>query len=409
MKNKKIKNSKPETPNPKLQTRNPKLETQNLKPETPNPKLQTRNPKLETPNSKPETPNSKLATNLRYTCQLLLPGFNDAAQARLTAAKVLVVGAGGLGCPSAQYLAAAGIGELGIADFDSVSIGNLHRQILYTQDEIGQPKAKIAAEKLQRQNPTIKIEAILEKITYKNALTLIENYDLVVDGTDNFDTRYLLNDACVLLGKPLVYGAIYQYEGQVAVWNVRNEDGTFSPNYRDIFPKVDAAQVPNCAEGGVLPTVAGIIGCMQANEVLKYFAQTGELLVSKILIFDAQSMLSRIIKTATVSHVTITALTQVIEIQTIAKKDFLKNTTHYTLIDVRKMEERDVFDIGGEHCPIANLGEHLEKISTLPYPILFYCASGKRSAEAAKMLLQYAPEAVVFSLEGGMKSWKEEL
>ncbi len=358
-------------------------------------------------NSKLETQNSKPETNLRYTCQLLLPGFNDAAQARLAAAKVLVVGAGGLGCPSAQYLAAAGIGTLAIADFDTVSIGNLHRQILYTQDEIGQPKAKIATEKLQRQNPTIQIEAILEKITTKNALQLIEKYDLVVDGTDNFDTRYLLNDACVLLGKPLVYGAIYQYEGQVAVWNVRNEDGTFSPNYRDIFPNVDAAQVPNCAEGGVLPTVAGIIGCMQANEVLKYFAQTGELLAGKILIFDAQSMLSRIIKTASVSHITISNLTQVIEIQAITKKDFLKNANIYSLVDVRKIEEREAFDIGGVHFPIAHLTAHLEELTALPYPIVFYCASGKRSAEAAKMLLHYAPEAKVFSLEGGMKTWKE--
>ncbi|MEY4904815.1 MAG: hypothetical protein RLZZ292_2630 [Bacteroidota bacterium] len=406
MKIQKFKNSKNniETSNSKETPNKP--ETRNSKPETRNSKLETRNPKLETPNPKLETQNSE-TPNLRYTCQLLLPGFNDDAQARLTAAKVLIVGAGGLGCPSAQYLAAAGIGTLGIADFDTVSIGNLHRQILYTPDEIGQPKAKIAAEKLQRQNPNIKIGAILEKITFKNALALIEKYDLVVDGTDNFDTRYLLNDACVLLGKPLVYGAIYQYEGQVAVWNVRNEDGTFSPNYRDIFPNVDAAQVPNCAEGGVIPTVAGIIGCMQANEVLKYFSQTGELLASKILIFDAQSMLSRIIKTETISHTTITALTQVAEIQTITKKEFLENIKKYSLIDVRKTEEREAFNIGGEHLPIANLAEHLEKLSALPYPILFYCASGKRSAEAAKLLLQYAPEAVVFSLDGGMKAWRE--
>ncbi|HEY4194448.1 MAG TPA: HesA/MoeB/ThiF family protein, partial [Mucilaginibacter sp.] len=214
----------------------------------------------------------------RYSCQIALPGFGESAQLLLQQAKVLIVGAGGLGCPAAQYLTAAGIGTLGIADFDTISTSNLHRQVLYTPDDAGLKKVAIACERLQKQNPAVRLVTHDIKITSHNVMDIMRRYDIILDGTDNFETRYLLNDAAVLLEKPLVYGAIYQFEGQVAVWNIKNADGTYSPNYRDMFPEVDATQIPNCAEGGVIPTLAGIIGCMQANEVIKYITKTGDIL-----------------------------------------------------------------------------------------------------------------------------------
>jgi molybdopterin/thiamine biosynthesis adenylyltransferase len=176
----------------------------------------------------------------RYSCQVALPGFGERAQQLLQQAKVLIVGMGGLGCPAAQYLAAAGVGTLGLADDDIVSISNLHRQILYTPADADFKKVAVAVAKLQAQNPEIDIVPHQFKVTADNVLHLFEQYDVILDGTDNFETRYLLNDAAIILGKPLVYGAIYQFEGQVAVWNVLNADVTRSPNYRDLYPQVDA-------------------------------------------------------------------------------------------------------------------------------------------------------------------------
>jgi adenylyltransferase/sulfurtransferase len=347
---------------------------------------------------------------LRYSCQLSLPGFTEATQQRLQNAKVLIVGAGGLGCPSAQYLAATGIGTIAIADDDIVSIGNLHRQILYTPAEVGKKKAIISAQKLQQQNPQIKIIPIVERITAENAMQLIQQYDIVIDGTDNFDTRYLLNDVCVLLNKPVVYGAIYQYEGQVSVWNVVNEDGTHSPNYRDVFPEVDGSQIPNCAEGGVIPTLAGIIGCMQANEVIKYITQTGELLAGKILILDAESLQSRVIKLANSTKTNITKIPETFKVPVISIYDLKENIERniYELIDVRSNEEREQFHIGGEHIPLPKLKETSLTLSNNKATV-FYCASGKRSAEAVKQIKKQNSDANVFSLEGGMKAWVEYL
>jgi adenylyltransferase/sulfurtransferase len=305
-------------------------------------------------------------------------------------------------------LVAVGIGKIGIADFDTVSVSNLHRQILYTPSEIGQLKALIAAQKLQLQNPDCQIIAITKRIASDNVFEFLADYDLVVDATDNFDTRYLLNDACVLSQKPLVYGAIYQFEGQVAVWNVKNDDGSYSPHYRDIFPEVEQSEVPNCAEGGVIPTIAGIIGCMQANEVVKYFTKIGNLLVGKILILDALTLQSRIIKTASQSNVKVNNIVQTINIQTITITDFLKNKDNFTIIDVRKEEERAIFDIGGLHFPLSVWKEKCKDF-TFEKPLVLYCASGKRSAEAAQMFLKHYPTAAVYSLEGGIKRYQEYL
>jgi molybdopterin/thiamine biosynthesis adenylyltransferase len=345
----------------------------------------------------------------RYSCQIALPGFSESTQLLLQQAKVLIVGAGGLGCPAAQYLAAAGIGTLGIADFDTVSISNLHRQVLYTPADASLKKATIACERLQKQNPGIKLVPHEVKITSENVLSIMQEYDIVMDGTDNFDTRYLLNDAAVLLGKPLVYGAIYQFEGQVAVWNVKNVDGTFSPNYRDLFPCVDATQIPNCAEGGVIPTLAGIIGCIQANEVIKYITKTGELLAGKILIFDALSLQSRIIKIGAHTKTRINSLTATLNTSTISVIELKKGLTEnlFELIDIRTERERDEFDIGGKHIPMDELDENISYLKNGISKVL-YCSSGKRSEDAVKHIKEKHPEMSLFSLEGGLKAWIEQ-
>jgi molybdopterin/thiamine biosynthesis adenylyltransferase/rhodanese-related sulfurtransferase len=345
---------------------------------------------------------------LRYSCQIALPGFSESGQRLLQNARVLVVGAGGLGSPAAQYLAAAGAGTLGIADFDRVSISNLHRQILFSPADVGQKKAVIACKRLQKQNPGIQLVTHDVRITSQNVMDIISQYDILVDGTDNFDTRYLLNDAAVIAGKPLVYGAIYQYEGQVAVWNVADDYGVRSPNYRDLFPKVDATQIPNCAEGGVIPTLAGIIGCMQANEVIKYITKTGELLVGKVLIFDTQTLHSRIIKIGDTTNTHITRLIETVITPTISVADLKKRIADNSveLIDIRTEQERRDFNIGGKHVPLYKLFSYIDTMDKDIKTVL-YCASGKRSDEAVKAIKKKFPGANVFSLDGGLREWVE--
>ena len=346
---------------------------------------------------------------LRYSCQMALPGFSEETQQLLQQARVLIVGAGGLGCPAGQYLTSSGVGTLGIADYDVVSVSNLHRQILYSPADVGQSKVAVACRRLQAQNPDIKLVPHTEKITSDNVLNIIHQYDIVIDGTDNFETRYLLNDACVMTGKPLVYGAIYQFEGQVAVWNIVYNEDARSPNYRDLFPKVDPTQIPNCTEGGVIPSLAGIIGCMQANEAIKYITRTGELLVGKILIFDAQSMQSRIIKIGATSKTPVRGLSATVNIPGISVTELKERIVADTveLVDVRTEQERDAFDIGGIHIPIDELEGYLAYF-TDPKPKVLYCSTGKRSEEAVKLILKKIPDANVFSLNGGLKAYLEE-
>jgi molybdopterin/thiamine biosynthesis adenylyltransferase/rhodanese-related sulfurtransferase len=345
---------------------------------------------------------------LRYSCQIALPGFSEAGQRLLQQARVLIVGVGGLGCPAAQYLTAAGIGTIGIVDFDTVSISNLHRQVLYTPADVGQKKAVVASQKLKQQNPGIKLIAIDKKIDSDNVMELISPYDIVIDGTDNFDTRYLLNDACVIAGKPVVYGAIYQFEGQAAVWNVANKDGSRSPNYRDLFPDVDATQIPNCADGGVIPTLAGIIGCIQANEVIKYITKTGELLAGKVMVFDALTLQSRIIKIGKVTKTNITRLKKTIDMPILSVAEVKKGLADGSLelVDIRTDQERDEIDIGGIHFEADEIDGQMDYLTNEKIKVL-YCSSGKRSGEAVKLIKQKAPGANVFSMEGGLKAWFE--
>lgn len=345
---------------------------------------------------------------LRYSCQVALPHFGETAQTRLQQAKVLVVGAGGLGCPVAQYLAAVGIGTLGIADFDIVSISNLHRQVLFGPDDAGKKKTVVACAKLQTQNQSIKLIPHDIQVNADNIIALIEPYDIIVDCTDNFDTRYLINDACVITGKPVIYGAIYQFEGQAAVWNVAQADGSKSPNYRDLFPQVDATQIPNCTDGGVLPTLAGIIGCIQANETIKYITQTGDLLTGKVLIFDALTLQSRVIKIGKTTNTHIRSLNQSADIPMLTVAEVKQGLSAHTLelVDIRTDQERDEIDIGGVHFEADELDENMEYLTDARVKVL-YCSSGKRSAEAVKYIKQQSPDAKVYSLAGGLKAWFE--
>ncbi len=341
---------------------------------------------------------------LRYTCQMILPGFDKSGQDKLKNSKVLIIGIGGLGCPAAQYLAAAGIGTLGLADFDTVSLKNLHRQILFSPGDVGLKKADVAARRLLLQNPQIDIVPVITCVDADNVLKLIDSYDIIIDATDNFESRYLINDACVYSGKPLVYGAIYQYEGQVAVWNVKN-GSSYSPNYRDVFPDVNASQVPDCAEGGVLPTIAGIIGCWLANEAVKYLTGIGELLEGKMLILDVFSGLSRIIHLNKKTTTDIRSLPQMQSLSYITPEDLktgIKNEL-FELIDVRTISERNEFNIGGSHIPLNELDT---KIKVSEKPLVFYCATGKRSAKAARLVQKKFPSLQVYSLKGGLNEWR---
>lgn len=341
----------------------------------------------------------------RYSCQLRLPDFGKTGQQGLQQAKVLIVGMGGLGCPTAMYLAAAGVGTLGIADHDIISTSNLHRQVLYTAQETGQKKVVVARQKLQAQNPAINIVAYDERVTAANVVELLAAYDIIVDATDNFETHYLLNDACVMAGKPLVHGAIYQYEGHVAVWNMKNADGSYSPNYRDVFPEVDPFQVPDCSDGGVLPTIAGIIGCMQANEVIKIAAGLDGTLTERMLILDARNMQCNIINIGTTTKTNITGLSNNTAVQAISYENAekIRNNGDAILVDVRTKEEHIHFNIGGVNIPLDLLEHHLQEFENKTQ-VVFYCASGKRSMQAAQWLKGKSANLTVLSIEGGINS-----
>jgi len=331
----------------------------------------------------------------RYSKQIILPEVKLEGQEKLHAAKVLVIGAGGLGCPVLQYLAAAGVGTLGIVDGDQVEISNLQRQVLYTDDDIGQSKAMVAERKLKALNPHIAIKTYPVFIDNKNALELIRDYDIIVDGSDNFGTRYLVNDACVILDKPMVSGAIYKFEGQVSVFNYNN-----GPTYRCIFPEPPGAdESPNCADIGVIATLPGIIGTIQANEVIKMITGIGEVLSGKLLVIDTLTMNSHIF------HFKLNEANKNITLLPDAKLNcegpatvpesigyeallqLMKDDASIQLIDVREKEEHEAVNIGGMNIPLSLLDSSYHLIDP-DNTVILYCASGVRSNQSAKLLLQ---------------------
>lgn len=352
----------------------------------------------------------------RYSRHLVLPGVGMAGQERLQRARVLIVGAGGLGSPVALYLAAAGVGTIGIADADTVDISNLQRQIIHRTADDGRPKVESAAETIRALNPLVTARPIPERITAANALDLLAAYDVVVDGTDNFPARYLLNDACALLGKPLVFGSIFRFEGQVAVFDARR-----GPCYRCLFPEPPPPEsVPTCAEGGVLGALPGLIGTVQANETLKLLLDIGEPLLGRLLLVDALAMRFRTLRIEKNpacplcgESPTITGVTDLEEYCSltggeweITPEDLQARLPSVTLVDVREAWEREE-DPGFPEAislPYPVFARRMHELDSAQELVLF-CSAGARSWQAAG-LLRRAGFTRAWSLQGGLARYR---
>lgn len=364
---------------------------------------------------------------LRYQRQISLSELGTSGQLKLKHARVLVVGSGGLGSPLLLYLAAAGVGEIGIIDFDVVESSNLHRQVVFRSSDIGRSKAEAAAHHISQLNPNINLTVYHERLSEINAIELLRNYDVVADGSDNFPTRYLVNDVCVKLGKVNVYAGIYRYEGQVSVFNYPDTSGLRGPNYRDLFPETAASQViPNCAETGVIGALPGIIGSIQAMEVIKVITGIGEVLSGRLLIFDAASALSRTVsilrnpsnplngKTSSHSDVEATSsatahstpedLLAVKEISVNELREMMYNGTKFQLIDVREPEEFARFNLGGELMPLGDLHEYIPQIAK-DRTVVVHCKAGVRSAHAIQFLQEEYGYTQLYNLQGGVLEW----
>jgi len=363
----------------------------------------------ETRNPKPETLSS--AEKKQYHRHLILDQIGDEGQLKLKQAKVLVIGAGGLGCPVLQYLTAAGVGTIGVIDGDRVDQSNLQRQILYTTDDIGEFKAESAIERLSKLNPFVKFEAFNIFLSRENAVELFQQFDIIVDGTDNFPTRYLVNDACVLADKPLVFGSIFKFQGQVSVFNYKG-----SGTYRCLYPTPpEQGSVPNCSDVGVLGVLPGIIGSLQANETIKLITGIGTHLANKLLYFDALSLQQQVLQFAKNPDIKITALEDnyaffcgeidTTIMNTISAEAFLNEKENYHLLDVRTYAEFEDENIGGLHIPLDELEERMGEIPNSKVLVVM-CAVGKRSAKAIELLLEYNYPKTLLNLEGGINAFK---
>jgi len=366
---------------------------------------------------------------LRYARHLALPHVGLEGQRRLKEARVLCVGAGGLGSPVALYLAAAGVGTLGLVDFDAVDVSNLQRQLLHGTRDVGRPKLDSAADRLRDVNPHVEVVRHAGRLTGANALDVLEGYDVVVDGTDNFPTRYLVNDACVLLGKPNVYGSVFRWEGQVSVFATPG-----GPCYRCLFREPPPpGLVPDCAEGGVLGVLPGIIGSLQALETLKLILGAGETLAGRLLIFDALDLTWREVAlrrnpTCPVcgDHPTQTGLIDYEAFcgigrgnesaQTVAELDastvagLLAGISPPVLVDVRERWEWEVGNLASRGAVLIPLGELPDRLREVPRerPVVLYCRSGVRSMTAARRLVE-AGWRDVYNLRGGIIAWARDV
>jgi len=347
----------------------------------------------------------------RYSRHLLLDKVGVAGQLKLKQAKVLVIGAGGLGCPVLQYLGAAGVGEIGIIDFDIIDESNLQRQILFGIDDIGKSKSETAKLKLEAQNPLITVVAYDFELTNKNAIELFNQYDIIVDGTDNFSTRYLVNDACVLVNKPLIYGAIHKFEGQVSVFNYDN-----GPTYRCLFPNPpELGVMPSCSEVGVIGVLPGIIGVQQANEVLKIILEIGKVMSGELLIYnslDSSFLQLKINKSAELSDFGIHSisdfeqfdysLTCEVFAQGFTKVDLDKLPNSTLVLDVRdewetpKVENKTVVNI-----PLDELDDNVTKIPKKEV-VYVVCQKGGRSQVAIDFLKAEYDFSNLINVEGGI-------
>ena len=364
----------------------------------------------------------------RYNRHIILPQFGLAAQKKLKAARVLVVGSGGLGSPILLYLAAAGIGTIGIVDFDTVDESNLQRQVLFDTGEIGMSKAEAAAQRVKALNPHIAVVVHHTKLTSANAMEIIKQYDIVADGTDNFPARYLINDACVLCGKPYVYGSVYQFEGQLSLFNYTNAKGITGPNYRDLYPTPPPAElIPDCALGGVLGVLPGIIGSMQALELIKTITGVGENLSGKFLVYDA---LSSSWRSFTIKrdpgnplngkNPTVTSLIDYDAFCNIEKEQGLKeinpeeldrlfsSNEDFQLVDVREEDEYAAFNIGGELISLKHILNNAGKIKR-DKKVVLHCQMGSRSKQAIHLLEEKFGFDNLYNLKGGLTAYKNML
>ena len=364
---------------------------------------------------------------LRYSRHLIMPEVGMEGQLKLKAAKVLCVGAGGLGSPLALYLAAAGVGTLGVVDFDVVDFTNLQRQIIHTTADVGRKKLDSAADKLLAINPNVNIVKFDTRLSSANALELFRDFDMVVDGTDNFPTRYLVNDACVLTGKPNVYGSIFRFEGQVSIFATKE-----GPCYRCLYPEPPPpGLVPSCAEGGVLGILPGLVGVMQATEAIKLILGTGEPLIGRLLLVDALAMRFRELKLrknpdcpACGTHPTIKALidynefcgirgeekpveTQMPSITVEELKQLRDAGKEPFLLDVREPHEYQICNLGGHLIPLNDLPKRVNELDS-SREIVVHCKMGGRSAKAVDFLRQ-SGFTKVKNLTGGINAWAEKV
>ena len=342
----------------------------------------------------------------RYNRQIILSEIGLDGQLKLKNAKVLMIGAGGLGCPVLQYLAAAGVGTIGIVDDDVVDESNLQRQILYNSADVGLSKAITTANKLAFLNPFIQFTTYNTRLTADNSDEIIEKYDLIIDGTDNFETRYLVNDCCLRLDKTLVFGSIFKFEGQISVFNY--QDG---PTLRCIYPEAPLAEeVPNCSEIGVLGVLPGLVGLYMANEALKIILQLGDVLSGKLLVINSLDNSHNVFKFKKTSvydakNVKKQALPDKITVEEneISWEDFQADLNNFFLVDVREIWEHEDYNIGGINISYSDVAEGVAELPT-DKKILFYCQTGQRSKVAVTLLKQKSFSGSIFSLLEGIQN-----
>src|SRR2546425_118350 len=365
---------------------------------------------------------------LRYSRHLIMPEVGMEGQLKLKQAKVLAIGAGGLGSPLALYLAAAGVGKLGIVDFDVVDFTNLQRQVIHSTSDVGRSKLASARETIQGINPNVEVVTYETRLTSENALDIFKDYDVIADGTDNFPTRYLVNDACVLLGKPNAYGSIFRFEGQASVFYAKE-----GPCYRCLYPEPPPpGLVPSCAEGGVLGVLPGIVGSIQALETIKLITGKGRPLIGRLLLFDALNLKFRELKLRKSpdcpvcgTHPTITKLidyeqfcgirgeeyvrpTKVPEITATEVKKMIDERRPFVLVDVREPHEYQICRIpGSKLIPLGDVPKRMHELNSAD-EIVVHCRSGQRSAQAVELLMK-AGFRKIHNLKGGVLAWADQV
>ena len=357
----------------------------------------------------------------RYARHYSLNGFGPQAQKKLQQASVLVVGAGGLGCPVLQYLVAAGVGKIGVIDHDRIALSNLQRQVLFDSTQIGEYKAQAAANKLKLLNPLVNIQEYILYLSTENAIELLEGYDVIVDCTDNFSTRYMLTDICMLLEQPLVFGAIFEYEGQVAVFNVSDENGN-KTTYRNLFPTPPSPlDAPDCNENGVLGVLPGLIGVLQASEAIKLLTGVGQPLVNKLMIMNVKDNRTIVVDIPVENRQVPSQPQSLAEfedfdyayhcglklnsVDPISQQEFalLPNSDDVLIVDVRNTNELPKLSFPHLQIPLKELHDKFKKIDK--YNVIVICQEGKRSSTAAQFLAdKLGANYSIRNLEGGISA-----